>query len=240
MKKQIILFVIITFAAFATVADQQVVIGTNTFSFAFEDTTITTNLQIRIIEDWKVMITPWTNVVFRKYERIDPNDTDDYLLLFLDIFTPPVFDEKLDLWSFFVKKVDGENFIPIKKNVSDAYKHAFNFVDLNSEIFYSVSNLVNAVKNDKLRDLQSHEVTNLIYKSDISYNYNNKKNELLNQEYYFPSVLSFTNLVSGAFDYPECAYWTLIPVGSNDGTSFYATFPAVYRNGRWYLWGPPR
>ncbi len=58
MHKYLILSLLITLLVFTESANQYVTIGTNTFGFAFEDTTLTTNMQARIIDDWKVMTEP--------------------------------------------------------------------------------------------------------------------------------------------------------------------------------------
>ncbi len=59
MLKHLALSTLIAFIILASYAsDQYVTIGTNIFGFAFEDTTLTTNTQARIIDDWKVLIAP--------------------------------------------------------------------------------------------------------------------------------------------------------------------------------------
>ncbi len=239
MLKQLKLSALIALGAIITTAtDQYVTIGTNTFGFAFGDTTLSTNMQTRIIEDWSMIKQPWTNIVVRKFERVDPSDTNDYLVICLDVFTPPYFYDDINLQSFIAEKEDNQLHIVLDKKISDAYKSAFEFTDSNREIFNSVTNLVNALKNDNLRNMPASEITNYLYEADGIYFHDSFKRDLLCQEYYYPSVLSFTNIPAGTFDYPESAYWMLIPIRSNLFGSN-TVYPAVYRNNKWYLWMAP-
>ncbi len=62
MFKQTFLIIICSAIVNLHASDQYVTIGTNRFGFAFEDMSLSTNMQMRIIDDWKVMTAPWTNI----------------------------------------------------------------------------------------------------------------------------------------------------------------------------------
>ncbi len=236
MVKQLTLFSLLTFFALRLNADQYVTIGTNRFGFVFEDTTLTTNMQARIIDDWKIMTNPWTNFV------IDITESEGCCygnLNFTKILSNPDIEESLICNRFNLSTNGLEKFINIEKKLSDRYKSAIQFVDSHHDKISNMSTLISAVQSSSLSCLSSNEIINICYYHNLSANIyelaaEDIKQEILNMDFFEPSILSYGKMPRNYNSHPNEAFWCWIPF-RNRHTSNISHLPAIYIDNRWKL-----
>ncbi len=243
MLKQLSLLIVFTFNAMVAFASNQyVTIGTNIFGFAFEDTTLTTNMQARIIDDWKIMTAPWTNLTM-SIDNITTNIVKGSIK-FDYIGLSPNF-ESADVNYDYYKTVDlaGSQKILISKKLTDRYKIAFSFADSHVAEISKIPELLFLLQPDVLVSMPSNQMSNIFYYHGVPIeNYalgaNDIKRELLSYEHYTPSVLFYAEMPKDFLEHPEDALWAFIPIRDtystwNRKSISFAT--AIYIDGRWRI-----
>ncbi len=243
MLKRLILSGIVSSLVFSLFAsDYSVTIGTNTFGFAFEDTTLTTNMQARIVDDWKVMTEPWTNVTI----SVDYSTTNTVkgFLKFKFINHPFNFDnDNVNLSYYDIMLQEDVMNIFLCKQLTDKYIMSFMLVDSHSNKFAQIDDLITNLQHEAIMSMSSNQMVNVFYYEGVPIENYTKgaqliKKQLLSYEYYRPSVLFYAEMPKDFLEYPEEAFWSFIPIRNNYSTWNSASISfatAIYIDGRWKI-----
>ncbi len=221
-----------TYATFAT--NQIVTIGTNRFGFVFEDTILTTNMQARIIEDWKVLIAPWTNnIVSIKLPTNNTNGKLKFNVLYQSS------QKNMNCNTYEIINKNDSMFINLSKTFTDSYFLAFQVVDSKLTEVAKIRELVSVLHTDILPTISSNQFHNIYYYHKYTPEMYTQyasviKDDFLRFAFYSPSILSFSIEQPNYMTHPEAALWCWVPVvWKNDNELDY--IPAIYIDGRWKI-----
>ncbi len=217
--------------------DQYVTIGTNTFGFAFEDTSLTTNMQARIIDDWKVMTEPWR---YRSVKISLPTAQKTGSLFFSGVTGRPDFKEKIAAKSYALEISQSTNIV-ISRKLSDSYKSTFQLENTYSNEINKISELVRALQYENIILISSNQISNIYYYHKMETNHyelvaEQIKSQFTNLNVFLPSKLSFDVMPEGFITHPEEALWVLIPIQYKTGYFDNITYmPAIFIDGKWKI-----
>ncbi len=217
--------------------EQYVTIGTNRFGFAFEDTTLSTNMQTRIIEDWKILTAPWTNKVVKISM---PTEHNEGRLYFSGVTGGPDIRETIKCTSYRLDIGHPQNIV-IDAKFSDNYKKAFSFEEAHSNEIAMITELVNALQYENINLLSSNQVSNIYFYHKMEQEHyflmvDQIKNQFLSLNVFTPSKLSYDIMEKGFITHPEEALWVVIPVQYKTGYFDNITYiPAIYIDGKWKI-----
>ncbi len=237
MHKYLILSLLITLLVFTTSANQYVTIGTNTFGFAFEDTSLTTNMQARIVEDWKILTAPWTNITVSINSDSGKLDFNNIELAYYSK------KDYVDYRQYVLNKSNDKFYIIFSEELIKRYKMAFDFYDSHINEYSKISELISTLNSDALVNMPSNQVHNIFYYPErpvevIAFSAPDIKRSLSSRTYYMPSVLFFSEMPVDLSEKGTNVLWAFIPMRSfqyqsTKGKMLFDT--AVYTDERWKI-----
>ncbi len=235
MLKQLALSIAITATTIVSSAsDQYITIGTNTFGFAFEDTTLSTNMQARIVEDWKVLIAPWTNgmskVVFPENGQVGE-------LYFNVLWDNSVKNINCNRYKLIKTTDKCRPFIKFEREFTSVYQEVLQFADSNFVAEVCMPELISNLQFNVLSNMPPQQISNYFYYHKIPANMyeaaaQDIKDNLKNAIYYQPSILTLMDGEKNYLTHPYESLWWWVPLISNETTDY---MPAIYIDGKWKL-----
>jgi len=185
----------------------------NELSVAFVDTKLSLSDKLAIIADLQICLKEWgTNMSLRLTTEADKPD----LIGYLDrASTCPHYPEGID----FPKEIItvGERLaLKISPQLSDVYTNALAFARANAPVLMAANSFVDFVVSTNFDNITSNQLTNYIYMNqaapkDYYAVYPRIINDIRQQTYYKPSILSFYYSANGP---SEQNLWMLIPCTS--------------------------
>lgn len=240
------LFVPIFFAFCMNVVAYNLVIGTNTFHYAFEDASLSTQQQHRILLDLEVMQRPWINQV-RCYNVTHEQSNSAGKIVFQNIISWPILFDEIDFVNFNFR-TNGLNYseILLSKKQTDVYTNCFTFIDNHLDAWNEVLTILSHLSENTFTNYPIGYLKNFIYVQDENDDYfishhMEYVDDLLSQNYHMPNMLGIGERPSGFLNYPTNALWLALPISDKIESNqqdevFHDVIYCVWRNGHWYLW----
>ena len=208
-------------------------IGTNTFEFVFEDTSIPNDKKLQIVTDFTDIITR-CNLAIVNY--ITPtNGVITYKKLHIEPYpsrkTPRNFIQ-----------VNETNYLSVSKIVSDELQQRLAIHNTYTNVYSKCTNFVNFLNSEDLQNISSNEIKNVFYfEKATDEGYKAYKNDFVNgidiNVYYNPPKSSFYIMETGFNGISEESVWTFIPSRLEDDNSIDG-YIAVFFNNYWHLLSP--
>ena len=208
-------------------------IGTNSFEFVFEDTSIPNNNKAQIISDFTDIITrcnlaevtyysPTNGVITYKKLHLEPYPSGDKI--------PKEFNH-----------ANGTNYLSISKIISDDLQIGLAIHNTYTNIYSKCTNFVNFLNSDDLKNISSNEIKNVIYYKNASEEiYQLQRDSFVDaidsSLFYNPPKSSIYIMESDFYGITQESFWTFIP--SRNGSSHLQGYIAVFFNNYWHLISP--
>ena len=208
-------------------------IGTNSFEFVFEDTSIPNNNKAQIISDFTDIITrcnlaevtyysPTNGVITYKKLHLEPYPSGDKI--------PKEFNH-----------ANGTNYLTISKIISDDLQIGLAIHNTYTNIYSKCTNFVDFLNSDDLKNISSNEIKNVIYQkgmNDVDYMFYREDflNDFEDVQFFYPPKSSFYVTEAGFNGITQESVWTYFPCKSED--DYLQGYVAVYFNNYWHLISP--
>lgn len=228
MKKRVLLTIIFSVSLNAFCFN----IGTNTFEFVFEDTSIPNDKKLQIVTDFTDIITR-CNLAIVNY--ITPTNG---VITYKKLHIEPYPSRKIP--RNFIQ-VNGTNYLSVSKIVSDELQQRLAIHNTYTNVYSKCTNFVNFLNSEDLQNISSNDIKNVLYQKNMAdARYMSFKtqfvNDLTNIEFFYPPKSSFYIMEAGFNGITQESVWTFIPCRTE--SQYLQGYIAVFFNNYWHLISP--